>query len=75
MTISQAEHKSKAPLVWMHKVTPLFGGANAQGIVDEAYSPDYWFCASKDGNRESHYRGRELRALFALRVLDALQMH
>ena len=26
-------------------------------IVGEADHPDYWFSASKDGNRETHYRG------------------
>ena len=31
--------------------------ARVQNIVDEAKQPDYWFAASKDGSRESHYRG------------------
>jgi hypothetical protein len=26
-------------------------------IMSEAEDPDYWFAASKDGNREGHYRG------------------
>lgn len=26
-------------------------------IMAEAEAPDYWFAASRDGNRESHYRG------------------
>lgn len=29
-----------------------------QGIVAEAYRDDYWYAASRDGNRVSHYRGR-----------------
>ena len=26
-------------------------------ILLEAADPDYWFAASRDGNREAHYRG------------------
>lgn len=26
-------------------------------IMAEAEAPDYWFAASRDGNREGHYRG------------------
>jgi hypothetical protein len=26
-------------------------------IVAEAYQEDYWYAASRDGNRETHYRG------------------
>ena len=26
-------------------------------ILLEAHAPDYWFAASRDGNREAHYRG------------------
>lgn len=32
------------------------------GIVAEQEAPDYWFAASKDGHRESHYRGAHLGA-------------
>uniref|UniRef100_A0A7S3VGY1 Uncharacterized protein n=1 Tax=Dunaliella tertiolecta TaxID=3047 RepID=A0A7S3VGY1_DUNTE len=31
-----------------------------QGIVNEVHLPDYWFFVSKDGNRETHYRGNAL---------------
>ena len=31
----------------------------AKKVIAEAEDPDYWFAASKDGNRESHYRGEE----------------
>ena len=31
--------------------------ARVEAIVAEADSPEYWFAASRDGNRESHYRG------------------
>lgn len=31
----------------------------------EADSPDYWISASKDGNREQHYRG-QLRVMYCL---------
>lgn len=27
-------------------------------IVEEAEDPNYWFAASRDGSRESHYRGK-----------------
>ena len=30
---------------------------NVQAVLQEADHPSYWFSASKDGNRESHYRG------------------
>ena len=26
-------------------------------VLAECKDPDYWFAASRDGNRESHYRG------------------
>ncbi|CAD7703149.1 unnamed protein product [Ostreobium quekettii] len=29
-------------------------------VVDEVNTPDYWFHASKDGHRESHYRGNAM---------------
>ncbi len=28
-------------------------------IMAEAEAPDYWFAASRDGNREGHYRGAD----------------
>ncbi len=28
-----------------------------QQILGEASDPNYWFSVSKDGNRETHYRG------------------
>ncbi|KAK9826359.1 hypothetical protein WJX81_001998 [Elliptochloris bilobata] len=31
-------------------------------ILLEAADPDYWFAASRDGNREAHYRGTHLGA-------------
>ena len=34
--------------------------ARVEAIVAEADSPEYWFAASRDGNRESHYRGKAL---------------
>ncbi|KAG2448458.1 hypothetical protein HYH02_006350 [Chlamydomonas schloesseri] len=34
--------------------------ARVAGVVAEADAPDYWFLASKDGSRESHYRGLAL---------------
>lgn len=30
--------------------------ARVAGVVAEADATDYWFLASKDGSRESHYR-------------------
>ncbi|KAL4428307.1 hypothetical protein ABPG75_002396 [Micractinium tetrahymenae] len=36
--------------------------ARVASIVAEQDSPDYWFAASKDGYRESHYRGSHLGA-------------
>ena len=30
---------------------------NVQAVLHEADHPSYWVSASKDGNRESHYRG------------------
>jgi hypothetical protein len=29
---------------------------HVQGVVAEADDEDYWFHASRDGNRENHYR-------------------
>ena len=29
-------------------------------VLSECKEPDYWFAASRDGNRESHYRGQAL---------------
>jgi hypothetical protein len=34
-------------------------------ILAEPESPGYWFAASRDGNRESHYRGAHLGATLA----------
>ena len=34
-------------------------------ILEEPQSPDYWFAASRDGNREAHYRGAHLGATLA----------
>lgn len=31
--------------------------ARVEKILSEADDDDYWFAASKDGNRISHYRG------------------
>lgn len=31
-------------------------------IVAEADNEDYWFAASRDGNRETHYRGMQALA-------------
>ncbi|KAK9815519.1 hypothetical protein WJX72_004976 [[Myrmecia] bisecta] len=36
-----------------------------QTILDEAAEPDYWFAASRDGNRELHYRGPALGVTLA----------
>lgn len=33
-----------------------------KNVIAEADDPGYWFAASKDGNRESHYRGNALGA-------------
>ncbi|KAK9866566.1 hypothetical protein WJX84_005361 [Apatococcus fuscideae] len=33
-----------------------------QHILTEAHDPNYWFSVSKDGNRETHYRGPHLGA-------------
>lgn len=33
---------------------------NVQAVLQEADCPSYWVSASKDGNRESHYRGPAL---------------
>eukprot|EP00884_Botryococcus_braunii_P000199 jgi/Botrbrau1/1017/Bobra.114_1s0055.1 len=40
-------------------------------ILQEADQPDYWFAASKDGNRETHYRGTALGATLAFRLEDS----
>ena len=29
-----------------------------KAITAECHAEDYWFAASRDGNRESHYRGK-----------------
>ncbi|BDA49980.1 hypothetical protein COCOBI_15-1080 [Coccomyxa sp. Obi] len=34
-------------------------------IMAEAEAPDYWFAASRDGNREGHYRGDHLGVTLA----------
>ena len=31
-------------------------------VLAECREPDYWFAASRDGNREAHYRGAALLA-------------
>ena len=31
---------------------------SVQAVLEEAEHPDYWVSASKDGNREAHYRGK-----------------
>ena len=36
--------------------------ARVAAILAEPSSPDYWFAASRDGNREAHYRGSHLGA-------------
>lgn len=36
--------------------------ARVTGILAEPEAPNYWFEASRDGNREAHYRGRHLGA-------------
>ncbi len=36
--------------------------ARVAAILAEPEHPDYWFCASRDGNREAHYRGPHLGA-------------
>lgn len=36
-----------------HTLTLLL---HLQGVVAEADDDDYWFHASRDGNREKHYR-------------------
>ncbi|KAF5832696.1 hypothetical protein DUNSADRAFT_11341 [Dunaliella salina] len=43
-----------------------------QGIVNEVHLPDYWFFASKDGNRETHYRGHALVSVLPFGVLSFL---
>lgn len=40
-------------------------------IMAEAEAPDYWFAASRDGNRESHYRGNLTSAAAYLRSGNA----
>ena len=32
---------------------------NVNAVLQEADDPSYWVSASKDGNRESHYRGEQ----------------
>lgn len=34
--------------------------AHVDKVLTECKEPDYWFAASRDGNRESHYRGQAL---------------
>jgi len=35
-----------------------------QRILRESAAPDYWFAASRDGNREAHYRGAPVALLW-----------
>ena len=37
--------------------------ARVQAIVAESDDPSYWFRASKDGNREAHYRGECMQSI------------
>ncbi|KAK9813428.1 hypothetical protein WJX73_008260 [Symbiochloris irregularis] len=39
--------------------------SRVQAVVAEADAPDYWISASKDGNREQHYRGGFIGATLA----------
>lgn len=41
--------------------------ARVEAILAESTAPDYWFAASKDGNREGHYRGAHLGATLVFR--------
>jgi hypothetical protein len=41
--------------------------ARVQTILAEAAGEDYWFAASRDGNREGHYRGHHLGATLVFR--------
>ncbi len=43
--------------------------ARVDGILKEAEDPDYWFLASKDGNREGHYRGESCWNWWAVTVV------
>lgn len=44
-------------------------------IMSESEDPDYWFAASKDGNRAGHYRGAHLilSLLLSIFILNFLQ--
>ena len=41
--------------------------ARVANILAESTAPDYWFAASRDGNREGHYRGGHLGATLVFR--------
>lgn len=41
--------------------------ARVTGILAESTAPDYWFAASKDGNREGHYRNDHLGVTLVFR--------
>jgi len=41
--------------------------SRVEAILAEAASPDYWFAASRDGNREGHYRAPHLGATLVFR--------
>ena len=41
--------------------------ARVDAIVAEPDAPDYWFAASRDGNREAHYRGDAVGATLVVR--------
>jgi len=40
-----------------------------QRILRESAAPDYWFAASRDGNREAHYRGAPPALLWPAQLL------
>lgn len=47
--------------------------ARVQAVVAESDDPEYWFSASKDGNREQHYRG--MPCLECAPKLQGIYMH
>ncbi len=45
-----------------------------QRILRESAAPDYWFAASRDGNREAHYRGAHLALLWPACLCTGVSM-
>lgn len=52
--------------------------ARVDAVLSEGDKPDYWVQASRDGNREAHYRGRQMHRWLPLALLHcplAAELH